>query len=212
MQGNEAKHVGETGGWTQPHVFPVDLLEAPAAGEGPPLWTCVRTRPRWEKKFAQWLSGRRVPHYLPCLPHESISHRKHRLTHLPLFPGYVFVQGRPDSHEFQGSACVAYLLRPRNDAEHRVLDAQLRALYAGLSLGTLLAMTDVLDEGDEVEIIAGPMRGHRGRFTRRRGRGRLVLSVDMVGSGVELELPESSVVRAAGGRTTTRPEPVAAGT
>ena len=41
----------------QPFLYPAGQFEGTRA-EAPALWSCVRTRPRWEKKFAEWMIER----------------------------------------------------------------------------------------------------------------------------------------------------------
>lgn len=86
----------------QPFIYPENLFDRDCVQD--PAWTCVRTRPRWEKRFADWLRATRLPHFLPVVPKRTRSHRKERVTELPLFPGYVFVRGAHTKQTFTRSA------------------------------------------------------------------------------------------------------------
>lgn len=76
----------------QPFLFPRDLFLPGEEADGR-VWTCARTRPRWEKKFAEWLRNRHQAHFLPVFRRVTISHRKRQISELPLFSGFVFVVG-----------------------------------------------------------------------------------------------------------------------
>jgi transcription antitermination factor NusG len=46
-----------------------------------------------------------------------------------------------------------------------------------------------LKKGDPVMIIKGPMAGAKGEFSRHKGRGRVVIKIDVLGqyAGVEVD-------------------------
>ena len=72
----------------QPFLYPEGRFGAEQPGEDG-FWICVRTRPRWEKKFVVWMMERHRTCFLPVFPHETASGRKRRTSLLPLFPGFV---------------------------------------------------------------------------------------------------------------------------
>jgi transcription antitermination factor NusG len=47
--------------------------------------------------------------------------------------------------------------------------------------------------GDRVEVVSGPLRGVVGRLVRKGTHARLVLSVDLIGQGVSVELDAADV-------------------
>src|SRR5262249_55932627 len=58
-------------------------------------WFAVQTRPRYEKKVSAELQEKGIKSFLPL---NSAVHQwsdRKRLVHVPLFPGYVFVQIAP---------------------------------------------------------------------------------------------------------------------
>ncbi len=186
---------GTPGGAALPLPPSRELLEFPSLA-GLPMWTCVRTRPRWEKKFATWAAGRRIPHFLPVYPRETFSHRKRRVLDHPLFPGYVFVPGDHHKSEFAPSGSVVYVLKPRSDREAVRLSSQLRNIWNGLLQGAQPVPTKELAPGEAVEVTSGPLMGTQGTLLRTGGGMSLILWVDMLGTGVEVRIgPETGVRR-----------------
>ena len=173
---------------SEPFACPADLFTR-NDGASVRLWTCVRTRPRWEKKFARWLRAEHMPYFLPTYLRKVLSHRKRRTTVLPLFPGYVFVVGDHTKQRFIRSESVVRLLKPRCLLESRALDAQLASIWLALSTGLPLAPTSELEVGQRVEITEGPLRGATGKYLRTGQNDCLVVVVDMLGCGVRVELP-----------------------
>ncbi|HPJ56355.1 MAG TPA: hypothetical protein PLK81_01755 [Kiritimatiellia bacterium] len=153
----------------------------------------MRTRPRWEKKFAGWLQERGWTHFLPVFPRESVTGRKRRVAELPLFPGFVFVAGRLGKKDFTATGCVAYVLDPRGAAEARQLHRELAGIWRGLTEGAYVAPVRNLAAGETCRITEGPLQGVEARFERTGRKGRLILQVEMMGGGIAVEVPEGGV-------------------
>jgi len=185
----------EAGGSENPPVFqPYLSAEDLIASEGPSLfWTCVRTRPRWEKKFVGWLREKQKHFFLPIFPHVTISGRKRRLSELPLFPGFVFVEGKWTKKDFSRSGMVVYVLQPRGDKEALQLHSELRNIWVGLTSGLYVAPVHNLAVGEVCRIVRGPLQGVEAKFERMGREGRLILQVEMMGGGIAVEVPVNDV-------------------
>src|SRR2546421_13062830 len=80
----------------EPFVFPADLFRGPTA-PGPARWWVLHTRPRGEKSLARKFLDRNLSFFLPlCKRHRRRPDRV-LVSHLPLFPGYVFLFGDPQA-------------------------------------------------------------------------------------------------------------------
>ncbi len=187
--GNEARGGGSV---PQPFLYPAERFEG-SSQEGSILWVCVRTRPRWEKKFAEWMMDRRRNCFLPVFRHQTSSGRKRRISQLPLFPGFVFAEGDWSKKDFAQTGCVAYVLRPRGPKEAAQLHRELKDIWRGLTSGLYVAPVQNLATGEACRIIEGPLRGAEAKFERMGREGRLVLQVEMMGGGVAVEVPSNEV-------------------
>ena len=176
----------------QSYLHPEDLFTRDGGGLGV-WWTCVRTRPRWEKKFAVWLHQRGRMFFLPVFRRATVSGRKRRVSELPLFPGFVFVAGRLGKREFVDTGTVVYLLQPRSEREAGQLARELRSIWLGLTSGLYVEPVWNLVAGEPCRIIQGPLQGAEAKFERVGRRGRLVLQVEMMGGGIVVEVPACEV-------------------
>jgi transcription antitermination factor NusG len=176
----------------QPFVNPLDLFSGDEGGNMV-RWTCIRTRPRWEKKLARSLKERDKVFFLPVFQHETVSGRKRRVSDLPLFPGFVFVSGDLSKKDFLQTGSVAYVLKPRGEAEARQLHAELTNVWRGLTSGMYVTPVRGLAAGESCRIVRGPLQGVEAKFERAGHNGRLILQVDMMGGGIAVELAVDAV-------------------
>jgi hypothetical protein len=178
---------------SEQHFLSPESLFVPEGPGDPRVWTCVRTKPRWEKRFADWLLSRKLPHFLPTMQRRQMHYRRERITELPLFPGYVFVADDKEKGDFRDSCSVLCVVKP-HACQVAELHVQLWSLWRGLCCGSHLELTRELQVGNAVEIAAGPLRGVQGRFVRWTGGNRLVLRLDILGVGAAVEIPDGCVV------------------
>ncbi len=176
----------------QPFVFPEGVFAQDSISSDI-FWTCVRTRPRWEKKFAQLLIGQGRGCFLPVFPHETVSGAKRRVSDLPLFPGFVFVEGDLAKKDFVQTGSVAYVLRPRSPREVAQLHRELRNIWCGLTSGVYVTPVQNLAVGETCRIVRGSLQGVEARFERMGRKGQLVLQVEMMGGGIAVEVPAGDV-------------------
>lgn len=176
----------------QPFLHPEGLFGPEGAGPGL-FWVCVRTRPRWEKKFAEWMLAQRRPCFMPVFRRETVSGRKRRTSQIPLFPGFVFAGGDFSKKDFAATGCVAYVLRPRGLQEAARLHRELYDVWRGLTSGLYVEPVRNLAAGETCRIMSGPLSGVEARFERQGRAGRLILQVEMMGGGVAVEIPSGEV-------------------
>jgi transcription antitermination factor NusG len=177
----------------QPFLVPANLFTEEIAGEVA-VWTCIRTRPRWEKSLARWLTGHCYRYFLPTIRRQTTSHRKVRITDHPLFAGYLFVNGDVDKRDLVAADCVVNVLKPVGQVQQQNLHYELWNIWRGLTMGSSLELTRKLEVGQRVKVIAGPMKGVEGHFEQWANGGRLVLGVDMLGIGVAVDVPDTCTV------------------
>ncbi|MBN1880428.1 UpxY family transcription antiterminator [bacterium] len=181
----------------QPFCYPGDVFSE-KRHEGADIWICVRTRPRWEKKFARWLKDRGIPHFLPVYTKRTVSHRKMRITEMPLFPGFVFVLGLRSKSEFVSSSCVVRILTATSARANRRLAEDIRTVWRMLTIGEHPALVNEWMPGQRIRVMSGPLAGSVGRFMRDAGSGSLVAWFDLLGVGASVMLDPGTVVEAEG--------------
>ena len=145
-----------------------------------PNWYVVYTRANHEKRVAEQLEHRSIEHLLPL--YESVRRWKDRRIQLqmPLFPGYVFV--RFSLHNRLQVLQVPGVVRLVGfDGQPKALpEGEIETLRDRLSGGANVEPHPYLTMGRRARIKRGPLEGCEGILIRRKGKYRVVLSIEMI--------------------------------
>jgi transcriptional antiterminator RfaH len=126
----------------------------------PQRWTVVHTRPRREKKLADYAAKNLIQYYLPQIKHKRIYQRRKVVTTVPMFPGYMFmILSVPEQQTIAISGMAAHFIHVRHQQE--LLDDLSRICFSNKK-DVALEPSMWLSKGLEVEIIAGALKGTRG--------------------------------------------------
>jgi transcription antitermination factor NusG len=150
------------------------------------LWYVAHTKPRCEKKLAEFCRREGFAFALPC--YDSI--RKYRgksvVFHKPLFPGYVFLQlQKQNVSTFRQNDHLANLLEVFDQA---TLARQLREILAALESGLVLQSTPEIGEGSRVRIKSGPLQGVEGWVEKRHGVNVVLLRLDFINQAAAVKV------------------------
>lgn len=171
-------------------------MTAEASGEGrrtEPPWYAIWTRSRHEQVVMQQLVEKQFTAFLPTIAKWSRWKDRRKRIERPLFPGYVFARFEPDERlavlKCSGVvSIVSFNGEPAPVPEHEI---------AGIR--TLLESTlpydpcPMIKTGQRVEVTHGPLKGVVGRLTRKGTQSRLVLSVDLIGQAVSVQVDAADV-------------------
>ena len=146
-------------------------------------WFAVWTRSRQEKVAASMLQMVGVDHFLPLKSELRQWTDRKQTVSVPLFSGYLFVR-----------------MNPTKDSRLQVLKAPGIAGFVGNSNGplpipdqqiedirTILAqradctVIPILEEGDRVRVVRGPLTGIEGRLLQTNSSSRLLISIEKIG-------------------------------
>jgi transcription antitermination factor NusG len=152
-----------------------------------PHWYAAYTLPRHEKSIADRLVSQSVETYLPLYSSTRTWNRRRVEVELPLFPGYVFVKMIfTDRSRILAHPGVVRLVGFNGKAV-ALPDGEVERLR--LSLATWKAEPyPFLTAGKQVKIRSGPFVGIEGRIIRRKGKMRLVVSLDLIQRAILLEM------------------------
>src|SRR5882757_2912770 len=152
-----------------------------------PRWYAAYTLPRHEKAVAHRLVQQKIESYLPLYPAVRCWNHRRVEVELPLFPGYVFVKmlladririlSRPGIIRlvsFSGSPAV-------------LPDEEIERLQLSLVIWKAKPYP-FLTAGKQVLIQSGPFAGLKGKILRRKGKMRLVVTLELIQSAMLLEL------------------------
>lgn len=156
-------------------------------------WYAVWTRSRHEHVVRDQLAGKQVEVFLPTLPRWSRWKDRKKRIDWPLFPGYCFARFPADSRlavlkcvgvvtivSFDGGPAEI----PAHEVEHvrRLVESELQ--YDPCPL---------INEGQMVEVVHGPLAGVTGRLVRKGAHQHLVLSVELICRAVSVSVDAADI-------------------
>ena len=163
-------------------------------GMYPLRWYVAHTKPRCEKKLAQYCQRKNLSATLPCYSSAHKYRGKTAVFQKPLFPGYVFIQM---TAEMRGvvlqSDHIANLL---DVFDQELFARQLGEVMQALETDLEIRLAPTIGEGARVKIKSGPLRGIEGWVERRYGMSVVLLRLDFIGqaAAVKLEATELEMV------------------
>ncbi len=157
-------------------------------------WFAIWTRSRHEQTVREQLEQKDIEAFLPTIPRWSRWKDRKKKIDWPLFPGYCFARFDPDQ-ALPVLKCtgvvniVSFEGRPAAIPEY-----ELDSIRLLVSSDLQFDPCPLIHEGMMVEVVHGPLKGVMGRLMRKDAqRARLVLSVDLIGQAVSVEVDAADV-------------------
>jgi transcriptional antiterminator RfaH len=157
-------------------------------------WYVAHTRPRCEKKLAEFCEREGFSTTLPLYksikkyPGKAVTFEK------PLFPNYLFLRLKPHQRKrvYQSDYVANLLDVPDQQTFQEQLDAILMALETDYEICAL----PHISPGKKVKITAGPLRGMEGCVEERQGKLLVFLRLDFIGqsAGVKVDAGDLEVI------------------
>ena len=157
-------------------------------------WFALWTRSRHEQVVREQLEQKHIQTFLPTVTRWSRWKDRKKKIDWPLFPGYCFVRFDPaDTLPILKCTGVVNIVsfegRPAAIPEHEI-DGIRRLVESDLQFDPC----PLIREGMMVEVTHGPLKGVIGRLITKKGaHARLVLSVDLIGQAVSVEVDAADV-------------------
>ena len=156
-------------------------------------WYAVWTRSRHEQVVRTQLDEKGVAAFLPTMTRWSRWKDRKKQIDVPLFPGYVFARFEPGERLSVLKCSGVVSIVSFNGEPAPVPDHEIE------SIRTLVASTlpydpcPTIKTGTLVEVSHGPLKGVVGRLTRKGTQSRLILSVDLIGQAVSVQVDAADV-------------------
>jgi transcription antitermination factor NusG len=145
-------------------------------------WFAVWTRSRQEKVAAAMLGTLGVQHFLPLKSELRQWSDRKQTVHVPLFNGYLFVRMNP-THDRRLQVLKAPGIAGfvgNNTGPLPIPDQQIEDIRTVLTRRVECAVLSLLEEGDRVRVVRGPLAGVEGRLLQGNSSTRLLISIEMI--------------------------------
>jgi transcription antitermination factor NusG len=159
-----------------------------------PEWFAVWTRSRHEQTVREQLEQKRIEAFLPTVTRWSRWKDRRKKIDWPLFPGYCFARFDPDD-ALPVLKCAGVVKIVSFEGRPVPIPAQ-ELDSIRLLVGSELQYDPcpLIHEGMMVEVVHGVLRGVVGRLVRKdTQKARLVLSVNLIGQAVSVEVDAADV-------------------
>jgi transcription antitermination factor NusG len=164
------------------HCGPIDHIEYPRP------WYALYTRHQHEKTVAHILTNKGFDTLLPLYSVARKWKDRTKLLFLPLFPCYVFLKGGLERRLDIMTTPGIYALVSNAGQPLSIPSAEIDAIRRAVESGSRIEPHPLLKRGDWVRVKDGPLEGIQGILVRKKNLYRLVLSVEMLGKAVSVEI------------------------
>jgi transcription antitermination factor NusG len=159
----------------------------------PLRWYAVRTRSRHEVVVRRQLEASQIEAFLPVVTKWSRWKDRKKKIDWPLFPGYCFARFEPGSRMTVLKCTGVANIVSFEGTPAPIPDSEIEGIRALVETDLQYDPCPLLREGMKAEVTHGPLRGVVGRLIRKGSHARLVLSVDLIGQAVSVEVDAADV-------------------
>lgn len=149
-------------------------------------WHVLYVKSRQEKALGSDLERLGISFYLPLISKVTCYGSRRFRVQLPLFPGYMFLQGTRD--DVIQADRTRRLVRSLPVVDQRQLGWELDNIRLALQRGADLGSYRPIQNGSRVYVKSGPFQGLQGIVENHAQANRLVLQVEMLGQAVSMEI------------------------
>jgi transcriptional antiterminator RfaH len=173
----------------EPAQYPPDLFDGGAEAHAPSRhWSVLHVKPRQEKSLARELYCRSTPFYLPLARRFTPVRGRPVASHVPCFPGYVFVLATLE--ERLAALGTRRVVRPLVVPDQAELWHDLCQVSQLLAVNADATPNQQLMPGTPVEVLSGPLAGLQGVVLRTASGRRLWVEVNFIQRGVSVLLDD----------------------
>ncbi len=174
-------------------VSPLPQSDRSSADPAAVRWLAVWTRSRHEGRVLQQLEEKGIQAFLPTITRWSRWKDRKKRIDWPLFPGYCFVHIDP-GNALSVLKCSGVVTIVACDGRPAAIpDREIEAIRTLIGSDFRYDPCPLIHEGTMVEVVSGPLRGVAGRLVRKGAHARLVLTVDLIGQAVAVEVDAADV-------------------
>ena len=158
-----------------------------------PAWYAVWTRSRHEQVVREQLERKGLEAFLPTITRWSRWKDRKKQIDWPLFPGYCFVRFN-GAERLPVLKCTGVVNIVSFDGDIvPIPEHEIESIRRLVESDLQFDPCPLIREGMMVEVTHGPLKGVVGRLVRKGSHARLMLSVDLIGQAVSVEVDASDV-------------------
>lgn len=163
-------------------------------GSSARVWWAIYTRHQHEKTVADMLESKGLDVFLPLYASERKWKDRVKNLTLPLFPGYVFVQGGHERRLPILTTPGVHMILSTGERAAVIPDVEIESIRKMVESDCVVQPHPYLKCGERVRVIRGSLSGLEGILLRRKNQCRLVLSVEMLTQSVGVEVNAYDVI------------------
>jgi transcription antitermination factor NusG len=161
-------------------------------------WYVITTRPRAEKKISLGLTKIGVEHFLPLQKQLRQWKDRKKWVETPLFNSYIFIYIAEQfrSHVFEVPGVVNYL--SVGGKASIIRDEEIDRIAKICRYENDIEIdNEILNIGDEVEVVEGPLKGIKGKLVEKANNTFLCIVIENLGYTASFKI-DKRVVRKIG--------------
>lgn len=156
-------------------------------------WYAIWTRSRHEQVVRDQVERRQLDAFLPTITRWSRWKDRKKKIDWPLFPGYCFARFDP-AESLAILKCVGVVNIVSFDGKPAPIpEGEIESIRTLVASELQYDPCPLIREGMMVEVVHGALKGVVGRLVRKGAHARLVLSVELIGQGVSVEVDAADV-------------------
>lgn len=176
---------------THAPVFIDELFGELKPASGDRRWAVVHTKPRCEKKLAEYARNNGISYFLPQMESRRVYQRRAITFTRPMFPGYLFcvIDNVQKQRLLISGMTVSFIRVP---VQEELLEDLLN-IRLSTQPKVPLEPTLWLSEGLQVEIIKGPLKGVTGVVESHDKLSEVRLQVNILRQAVMVKIDPKDV-------------------
>jgi len=153
-------------------------------------WTPVRTKPRQEKKLAEYCKSHAVRFYLPLKKSVRRYQRRTVEFNVPMFPGYIFCALDEDTYRtLLVSGTIVYRISMEDHTEKRLIsDLNILQEFEKMTQQEEVVVRPEIVKGVKIKVQTGPLGGVSGMVEKRDESTFISVNVEILGQSVSAKI------------------------
>jgi transcription elongation factor/antiterminator RfaH len=158
-------------------------------------WYVLHTKSRFENVVHDGLLKKSLETFLPKILVRSKRRDRRQMIRIPLFPGYLFVNTdlNPVQHLDILKTVGAVRLIGNKDGPISVPTETIESLKIMVAGENEITTGYQFSPGDRVIVVAGPLSGVIGIFSRYKSQGRVIVHIEALGQFAAVDVREEDV-------------------